>query len=237
MQDRQAIEKLNSAAKEQNLDIEGGKVRRTSSRFCLGVEHGDYNGTELFGVGTDRFIWFGYKLNGMNRSRLFSVNVPNDGVIDFEINNDGTKLVPKTKPIGSCNAAHRKNGCFVVPHNETTTITFRLKNSKKWYIDEFRVCQGIDKPGVCSLEDWQQKEFGAFLKTGDAKTPPDSYGRISISSLSTKRVRSFKLADYNGVPQDYFYSIIACTDIKDDGGETKKKCVPTDPAIQNKGRN
>jgi hypothetical protein len=27
------------------------QVRRSSSRFCLGVEHGDYNGTELFGVG------------------------------------------------------------------------------------------------------------------------------------------------------------------------------------------
>jgi len=44
-------------AAEHGLDIVGGKVRRTSSRFCLGVEHGDYNGTELFGVGTDRFIW------------------------------------------------------------------------------------------------------------------------------------------------------------------------------------
>ena len=45
------------AAKQHGLDIAGGTIRRTSSRFCLGVEHGDYNGTELFGVGTDRFIW------------------------------------------------------------------------------------------------------------------------------------------------------------------------------------
>ena len=26
------------------------QVRRSSSRLCLGVEHGDYNGCELFGV-------------------------------------------------------------------------------------------------------------------------------------------------------------------------------------------
>ena len=55
--DMEMIAQLSSAAKENGLDIAGGKVRRTSSRFCLGVEHGDYNGTELFGVGTDRFIW------------------------------------------------------------------------------------------------------------------------------------------------------------------------------------
>lgn len=55
--DKEMIAQLASAAKEHGLDVAGGKVRRTSSRFCLGVEHGDYNGTELFGVGTDRFIW------------------------------------------------------------------------------------------------------------------------------------------------------------------------------------
>ena len=55
--DKEMIAQLASAAKENGLDVAGGKVRRTSSRFCLGVEHGDYNGTELFGVGTDRFIW------------------------------------------------------------------------------------------------------------------------------------------------------------------------------------
>ena len=55
--DIEMIAQLSSAAKTHGLDIAGGKVRRTSSRFCLGVEHGDYNGTELFGVGTDRFIW------------------------------------------------------------------------------------------------------------------------------------------------------------------------------------
>jgi len=60
--------KLLQIAKEQGLNIKGGKIRRTSSRFCLGVEHGDYNGTELFGVGTDRFIWLAYKPNGTNQN-------------------------------------------------------------------------------------------------------------------------------------------------------------------------
>jgi galactokinase len=62
-------------------------VRRTSSRFCLGVEHGDYNGTELFGVGTDRFIWLAYKRNGTNISRFFSGNFLHDGVVEFQHGN------------------------------------------------------------------------------------------------------------------------------------------------------
>jgi galactokinase len=70
-------------AKRHRLDIAGGRIRRTSSRFCLGVEHGDYNGTELFGVGTDRFIWMGYKPNGTDRFRFYSENFPGDGVIEF----------------------------------------------------------------------------------------------------------------------------------------------------------
>lgn len=86
-QDMLAVKKLSGLAAEHGLDIAGGKVRRTSSRFCLGVEHGDYNGTELFGVGTDRFIWMAYKPNGSNRMRLFSGNFPDDGVVDFELGN------------------------------------------------------------------------------------------------------------------------------------------------------
>lgn len=70
-------------AKKKRLDIGGGTIRRTSSRFCLGVDHGDYNGTELFGVGTDRFIWMAYKTNGTDRVRLYSENFPGDGVIEF----------------------------------------------------------------------------------------------------------------------------------------------------------
>jgi len=90
--DQQAFDVLKRLATDNGLDVSGGKIRRTSSRFCLGVEHGDYNGTELFGVGTDRFIWFAYKPNGTNKVRLFSGNFPDDGVIEFKIGN-----VPKPK--------------------------------------------------------------------------------------------------------------------------------------------
>ena len=55
-QDKVVRRELSRYAAETGLNVQGGKIRRTSSRFCLGVEHGDYNGTELFGVGTDRFI-------------------------------------------------------------------------------------------------------------------------------------------------------------------------------------
>ncbi|UCC98406.1 MAG: hypothetical protein JSW66_00655 [Phycisphaerales bacterium] len=73
------------AARDNGIDVGGAKIRRTSSRFCLGVEHGDYNGTELFGVGTDRFIWMAYKPSGTKKVRLFSANFPDDGVIEFEL--------------------------------------------------------------------------------------------------------------------------------------------------------
>ena len=79
-----ALETIGSLAREAGMDLSGAKVRRTSSRFCLGVEHGDYNGTELFGVGTDRFIWMAYKPNGTGRVRLLSGNFRKDGLIDFE---------------------------------------------------------------------------------------------------------------------------------------------------------
>jgi galactokinase len=83
--DKEMAEKLKGLAQQNGLDISGAKVRRSSSRFCLGVEHGDYNGTELFGVATDRFIWMAYKPNGTERIRLFSDNFPDDGIIDFRI--------------------------------------------------------------------------------------------------------------------------------------------------------
>ena len=85
--DQQAFDYLKQLAADKGIDIAGAKVRRSSSRFCLGVEHGDYNGTELFGVGTDRFIWMAYKPNGTNTMRFFSGNFPNDGVVEFEIGN------------------------------------------------------------------------------------------------------------------------------------------------------
>ena len=82
-----ALGKILKSAIDNAVDIKGGRIRRTSSRFCLGVEHGDYNGTELFGVGTDRFIWLAYKPNGTKKIRLFSANFPDDGVIEFELGN------------------------------------------------------------------------------------------------------------------------------------------------------
>ena len=78
------IAELRRIAAESGLDVAGGTVRRSSSRFCLGVEHGDYNGTELFGVGTDRFIWLAFKPNDSGRVRLLSGNFVEDGVISFE---------------------------------------------------------------------------------------------------------------------------------------------------------
>jgi galactokinase len=93
---RAAVERISQLSKEAGINIKGGKVRRTSSRFCLGVEHGDYNGTELFGVATDRFIWMGYRPNGSKRVKLFSGNFPDDGVIEFKL---GEVPEPKSESI------------------------------------------------------------------------------------------------------------------------------------------
>ncbi|MGA2093232.1 MAG: hypothetical protein ABSH16_07510 [Sedimentisphaerales bacterium] len=87
MQDKVPAKMLLQIAQKQKIDVKGGKVRRTSSRFCLGVEHGDYNGTELFGVGTDRFIWIAYKPAANSQTRIFSGNFPNDGVVEFQSDN------------------------------------------------------------------------------------------------------------------------------------------------------
>ena len=81
--DPTALQHLQALAKKHALDLRGAKIRRTSSRFCLGVEHGDYNGTNLFGVGTDRYIWVAYKPNNTNQIRLASGNFPDDGLITF----------------------------------------------------------------------------------------------------------------------------------------------------------
>jgi len=86
-QDNEAINNITQLSKECGINIKGGKIRRTSSRFCLGVEHGDYNGTELFGIGTDRFIWLAYKSSQSGRIRMFSGNFPEDGIIEFDIGN------------------------------------------------------------------------------------------------------------------------------------------------------
>ena len=80
-----ARDTLGRLAATTSLQVAGGRIRRTSSRFCLGVEHGDYNGTELFGMGTDRFLWLAYQLNGTDRVRLYSANFPDDGTVDFKL--------------------------------------------------------------------------------------------------------------------------------------------------------
>jgi len=84
-QDRAAIDRIQESARTTGIDVKNARVRRTSSRFCFGVEHGDYNGTELFGVGTDRFIWLAYEPNETDRVKLFSANFPDDGVIGFRL--------------------------------------------------------------------------------------------------------------------------------------------------------
>ena len=115
-QDRSAVEMLLKASAENGLDIANGRIRRTSSRFCLGVEHGDYNGTELFGVGTDRFIWLGYNPNETGKIRLFSANFPDDGIVEFRPGN-----IPESKTVKDswarfpCGTADilKKEGCDI----------------------------------------------------------------------------------------------------------------------------
>lgn len=82
--DEPARRRLFRLAAEAGFDLRGGRIRRTSSRFCLGVEHGDYNGTSLFGVGTDRFLWLAYRPNDLGRVRLLSGNVPDEGIVTFD---------------------------------------------------------------------------------------------------------------------------------------------------------
>ncbi|MGD0078217.1 MAG: hypothetical protein ABSB91_06285 [Sedimentisphaerales bacterium] len=98
MQDKVPVKTLLQIAQEQKIDVKGCKVRRTSSRFCLGVEHGDYNGTELFGVGTDRFIWIAYKPAANSQTRIFSGNFSNDGVVEFQ---SGNAPEPKSQQISN----------------------------------------------------------------------------------------------------------------------------------------
>jgi galactokinase len=94
-QDKEAIDILSRLSGESGIPVKGAKIRRTSSRFCLGVEHGDYNGTELFGMGTDRFIWMAYRPNSLGRVRIFSGNFPDDGIIDFELGNTPAPRSPE----------------------------------------------------------------------------------------------------------------------------------------------
>ena len=94
--DAEAAAEIARLARKHSLDVAGGRIRRTSSRFCFGVEHGDYNGTELFGVGTDRFIWLAWKPNGGQRIRLVSGNFPGEGVVSFS---PGAVPAPRSRSI------------------------------------------------------------------------------------------------------------------------------------------
>eukprot|EP00756_Hemistasia_phaeocysticola_P006470 Hpha_TRINITY_DN13847_c0_g1::TRINITY_DN13847_c0_g1_i1::g.69785::m.69785/K00849/galK; galactokinase len=93
-EEAKAFATLRALAEEFSLNVSGGKVRRTSSRFCLGVEHGDYNGTELFGVGTDRFVWMLYKARSDNKVRISSANFPKDGVVEWTLGQAPQKGAP-----------------------------------------------------------------------------------------------------------------------------------------------
>lgn len=87
MTDVQAVrQQLATLAAQAGLDVFGGGVRRSSSRFSFGVEHGDYNGTALFGIGTDRFIRLAYKANDRGTVRLISANALEDGLVSFTLN-------------------------------------------------------------------------------------------------------------------------------------------------------
>jgi galactokinase len=81
--DQAARRQLAQLAQQSGLSVQGGAILRTSSRFCLGVEHGDYNGTELFGVGTDRFLWTSWRANDLGRVRLFSGAFAQEGLVEF----------------------------------------------------------------------------------------------------------------------------------------------------------
>lgn len=83
--DTRARKALADAAAGSGLDLRGGFVVRASSRVCLSVEHGDYNGTALFGTGLDRFLWIAAAPNGTQRARWFSPFAATDGVVEFDL--------------------------------------------------------------------------------------------------------------------------------------------------------
>lgn len=89
------IEIINQLYSNPHVDIDSApQVRRTSSRICFGVEHGDYNGTDLFGaaIGVESqkedeasgFIWFMYCPDDTGRVQVASLNYPNH-IADFKL--------------------------------------------------------------------------------------------------------------------------------------------------------
>lgn len=79
-----ARSQLFAAAQHCALDVARGKVLRVSSRLCLSVEHGDYNGTDLVGIGVDRFLWIAFAHNDSGKVRAFSSALPDQGIVTFE---------------------------------------------------------------------------------------------------------------------------------------------------------
>lgn len=83
--EKSALKLIAEAAREKKIDLNGSRLIRTSSRACLGVEHGDYNGTDLFGFATDRYIWGAYNPTKDGSVRLYSVNFQEEGIVDFNL--------------------------------------------------------------------------------------------------------------------------------------------------------
>jgi galactokinase len=93
--ERAVLEQLYSDS-DINLNANGNKAeaRRTSSRMCFGVEHGDYNGTRLFGVAigvepekpeeANGSIWFAYRPTNDGKVLIKSLNAPKN-IADFRI--------------------------------------------------------------------------------------------------------------------------------------------------------
>lgn len=81
--DQRAARAIAQAASGAGIALEGASMRRTSSRLCLSVEHGDYNGTDLFGVAVDRFLWCAYRGTDDGRVRLFSTSFASEGPVGF----------------------------------------------------------------------------------------------------------------------------------------------------------
>ena len=79
-----ACVQLRAAMEQCGIDVGGGSHWRISSRLCLSVEHGDYNGTDLFGVGIDRFLHVAARPNDSGRIRVFSANAPTAGIVAFD---------------------------------------------------------------------------------------------------------------------------------------------------------
>jgi galactokinase len=101
----EALQRISDLARHHGFWDESAaqhvQVCRTSSRFCLGVEHGDYNGTELFGVGTDRFIWLAFLPNATGKVRLVSHNFPDEGVVSYTPGTTTALLTPAEREAAS----------------------------------------------------------------------------------------------------------------------------------------